>query len=417
VCFAYVLYQTKPRRQPITVGVAILACAFATNPYYGTSALRTLLAQSKAFPGGDTYAFSFTKAIVPVLFGLVPYPLPNNGGFLSKLYIYVAFFLALGLVGLILAYVIRSAREESRIILLSLAATGLLAAYLGLWMHYSYGFFKVILYGGFLVLTAVAVAALDLWNNSWKPLGPSPAKFLAATAIVVIALYNIGSSTWYGVASLGVTNRGVVNETGLSDDPSFDQLQELEHIIGPRESVMIDTGRGVVQMWAAYGLRRVRVSLIQPLLYFEPWTRDGSVNFTHNYTDEYVLRETGNYQDIIAEHFSDAPIWRSRRFELRRLQDYTALGGNWHGLEGSAQNPWRWLNNDGELLLIHPTDSRYQISFQMWPGPGRKEQTLHVVVVANGHTVHEQVANGAAEISTPLFGVQPGVNRILIRTI
>jgi hypothetical protein len=179
---------------------------------------------------------------------------------------------------------------------------------------------------------------------------------------------------------------------------------------------MVDTGTRIIQMWAAYGLRRVPVSLMVPMGYFESWTTRAAAEFTHNYSDRYVLREAGRYSDITGAPEKVPPIWRSSRFELYPFQDYLAIGANWYELERDSTSGWRWLNTDGEVLLIHPTESRYRFSFLSSPGPGGQGNVRHMAVLVNGEKVHEQVVTGAsAEVATPLVRMSQRVNRIVIR--
>jgi hypothetical protein len=176
---------------------------------------------------------------------------------------------------------------------------------------------------------------------------------------------------------------------------------------------MIDVQDGIVQMWAAYGLRDLRVSLMEPLLYFEPWTLGGANDFTHDYSDRYVLTESRSHGDMIDGHTGHAAIWKSSRFELYPFSDYVAVGSNWYGVE-DGPSPWRWLNNDGEILLIRPSEQKYQISFQCLPGPGVNSAVRHVDVKVNGVGVYESVTNGSSFVTSPLFAVDKVVNRIAI---
>jgi hypothetical protein len=234
-----------------------------------------------------------------------------------------------------------------------------------------------------------------------------------AALLIAIVGCNLLSSLWYGVSSLGKQQHGIVNAVGLSEDTSFNDLEDLRHVVGKSDSVMLDVPDGIDQMWAAYGLRDLRVSLMQPLLYFEPWTRGGANDFTHDYSDRYVLTGSRSHSDIIDRHVGDAPIWQSSRFELYRFSDYVALGSNWHGVE-LGPYPWRWLNNDGEILLIRPSEKRYQVSFQCSPGPGVNSAVRHVEIMVNGAGVYGSVTNGTSFVTSPLFSADKVVNRITI---
>jgi hypothetical protein len=398
-------------------GSGVVAGALVINPYFGYYGILMLLRQSGTFPGGDSYAFAFTKAILPVTFGLLPFPADTaaGGGVFQAFRIssYGAGALCVVLLGL---YAFQRSKDRACAPLLgAVTAMLVLAAYMAFWLHYSYGFFKVILYGEFLLVTALVASGFALWNGGGRSLSPI-AKWGGATILLVLAGCNFLSLVWYGAASLSQEQHGIVNEVALSADTSFDDLEGLRHVISPTDSVMLDVHSGIVQMWAAYGLRDVRISLMQPLLYFEGWTRGGATDFTHGYTDRYVLTEARGHRDIIDRQARDESVWRSSRFEVYPFRDYVALGANWYGLERGVY-PWRWLNNDGEILLIRPSERRYQIALQCAPGPGVPGSIRHVEVLVNGTKVHDQVTDGVTLITSPLFTVDRVVNRIAVHIV
>jgi len=401
-------------RNAVVSGSVVVAAILVINPLFGYYGVLNIIQQSGIVAGGDTYAVAFTKAILPVAFGLLPYPAATADGGL----LFHAFRILSYIVGAVCAislsqYAFRGSKDGTRPPLLgALAAMLALAATMALGRHYSYGFFKVFLYGEFLIIAALVASSFALWNGDARSWGRI-AKWTGAATLLAIIGCNSVSAVWYGAVSLVHQQYGIVNEVALSEDNSFDELEELRHIVAPSDSVMLDVHSGIVQMWAAYGLRDLRVSLMEPLLYFEPWTRGGAADFTHGYSDRYILTESRSNSDIIDRPTPEAAVWKSSRFELYPFRDYVALGSNWYQLN-SGPYPWRWLNNDGQILLIRPSEPRYQIAFQCLPGPGVKGAIRHVKVLVNGAGVYDQVTDGTSLVTTPLFPVDRAINRITI---
>jgi hypothetical protein len=402
-------------RNAAVSGIVVVAAILAINPVFGYYGVLMLLRQAGAFSGGDSYAFAFTKSILPVAFGLLPFPADTAaGGLLFQAYRISSYGVgALCVVSLGLFAFNRSKDNARPPLLGALAAMFMLAAYMAFRLHYSYGFFKSIMYGEFLVITALISSSFALWTGDRRSWGPI-AKWASAATLLAIAGCNLLSGVWYGAVSLSSQQHGIVNAVGLSADTSFDELEELRHVVTPTDAVMVDSHDGVVEMWAAYGLRDLRISLMEPLLYFEPWTRGGAVDFTHDYSDRYVLTESPSHGDIIDRHTREAAVWKSSRFELYPFRNYVALGSNWYQLNNGAY-PWRWLNTDGEILLIRPSERRYRIAFQCSPGPGVKGAARHVEVLVNGTGVYDQVTDGTSIVATPFFSVDRTVNRITLR--
>ncbi len=395
---------------------ATAALTFALNPVYVFYAVETALRQSGAFPGGSTYAFSFTVTLLPVLFGFTPYPLRAETDALSLNYYWTSMAIALLMAVIVIWRLIwGSADSVRKLLYMAMASTIPLLAYL-IVIRYSYGFFKLVLYSQFLLLTLVADVLLDIGRGkaglTWFPrAGP---RFVAFSLCGLFVSCNLASSAWYGKVSLGTEHHGIVNAIGLSGDPSFDDLEELEHLVASNESVMVDVSSGLVQMWAAYGLRNLRISLTQPLLYFASYADQ---DFAHGFTDRYLLQETADLRDIIKNCTPQKPIWQTRRFALSELRDRVLLGNNWYALENPGENPFRWINNDAELLLVGSRNKQYRLSFDAASGPGVPSPVRHIQIFVNGNKVHEQTMVGQAHVATDPFRLAPGNNSVLIHTI
>jgi hypothetical protein len=411
----YCALSVQPYLVVAKLSAATAALTFAFNPVYVYYAVETALRQSGAFPGGSTYAFSFTATLLPVLFGFVPYPLGVATDSLSLSFYRIAMALALLAAAGVFGHLIWSSTDRARKLLyMAMASTVPLFAYLT-YLRYSYGFFKLVLYSQFLLLTLVAGMLLDIGAGRaiLKWITRETTRFVVLSFCGLFVFCNLASSVWYGKVSLGETNHGIVNQTGLSGDSSFEDLEELDHLVGSNESVMVDTSTGIVQMWAAYSLRHVRISLPQPLLYFASYADQ---DFTHGFTDRFLLQDTAD-ADIITDCTPRKPIWRTHRFTLTELHDHLSLGRNWYGPTGTAANPWRWMNNDAELILVGSGDQKYRLSFDAFAGPGVLSPVRHIEILVNGSKVHEQTMDGHAHIATGPFQLAHRDNQVVIHTV
>jgi hypothetical protein len=405
---------TRIARRAFVSGIGVAAATLLINPVFGYYGLLFIVQQSRVLAGGYAYAFAFTTAILPVAFGLLPSPAATaGGGLLIQAFRILAYMTGAVCVISLGQYAFRRLKDGTRPPLLgALAAMLALAATMAFGRHYSYGFFKVILYGEFLLVTGLAAWALGFWNEDGRSRN-SLARWATAAILLGIAGFNAVSLVWYGAASLGRQQYGIVNEAGLSEDPSFDELEGLRHMLAPTDSVMVDANTGIDQMWAAFGMRDIKISLIQPLSYFELWTRYGGADFTHDYSDRYVLTGSAAHRDIIDWHAKDSRLWKSSRFDLYPFRDFVAVGSNWYDLNNDPY-PWRWLNNDGEILLIRPSERRYRIVFNCSPGPGVKDSVRHMKILVNGTGVFEQVTDGPSVVTSTMFPVDDGINRIKV---
>jgi hypothetical protein len=397
------------------LSAATIAMTFACNPVYVAYAVGTALVQSGRLPGGGMYDFSFSATLLPVLFGFTPYPLGAATGAISLTYYRTAMAIAIVVVSGVFAHLIWSSADGARKLLYAAMASIVpLLSYL-LYIRFSYGFFKLFLYSHFLLLTLIAGILLDISAGRafLRRLPRATRRFVVLSLCSLFMFCNLASSAWYGKVSLGAADHGIVNQTGLSGDPSFEDLEGLEHLIRSNESVMVDTSTGTEQMWAAFGLRHVRISLPQPLLYFASYANQ---DFAHGFTDRFLLQDAAEATDIITECTPRKPIWRTRRFVLTELHDHISLGQNWYGLEGTPPKAYRWMNNDAELILVGSGEQQYRLIFDAIAGPGVSSPVRHIQILVNGSKVHEQTLDGQAHVATGPFQLAHRDNLVVIHT-
>ncbi len=407
-CTAWSIRKERGRLLRLAARVlpAFAVTAAAANPVGVADAIWMLTLQGQGLSGGGVYTFSLTSMVVPVTAGVAPYNLsflfPEGTRSIASA---AALFAAISIawVGWI---VLTDKRDSVRTLAAMLGTVLVLGAYLAFVRRYSYGFFKLLLYAQFLFFGAAAVWA----ERVLPPWAPKRTKAAAAgpAMLMIWLVLNISSAIWYGYGTVADVNYGLANAVGLSSDDSFNSIESVNGILQPGGSVLLDIDDAIVQMWAAYFLRNRPVSVMNPAGYFQVYMAAIKDESHNDWTDEYVLTDR---RDIARSH--SKALWSAGRFHLYPLRDYVRLGRNWYGIEGGT-TPFRWLNNDGEVLLIRPSEKRFVFLARVTPGPGADPPLRTLELAVNGRRVCAQDFSAAAEIRCGPFEAGAPENRIVL---
>ena len=91
-----------------------------------------------------------------------------------------------------------------------------------------------------------------------------------------------------------------------------------------------------------------------------------------------------------------------------------ALGARWFPRELSGDEPFRWVDNDAELRISSPAESRRALVLDVEPGPGVEMGPLPLELrTAGGERVAAVVLKGRAMVSFPL---PAGISQVVLHT-
>jgi hypothetical protein len=76
------------------------------------------------------------------------------------------------------------------------------------------------------------------------------------------------------------------------------------------------------------------------------------------------------------------PLADTRELQAGRVPaDGLFVGAGWYPLETVGETPFRWVNNDAEILVVRPTGTRQQLALVIEPGPGVGSQPFLLSVL------------------------------------
>ncbi len=407
-----VKWRGLDRRLVIRVGILTIVVMIALNPVYWRHGAEFFISRLSARPGAQTYFYAFRPIMFPIYWGLTSHSLtltPVLPPAIKAIHLAVIVPLACALLGAAVFGISRMFRLRQAVFLAYLAAYFLMG--LGLLIargRDTYGFFKFLSYTQFLALTALALGLSEMWRIS--DTGPARAKWrwLAAALGIGYIGFNLASVGGFGFISLhskaALRHRDGVPFPG---NQAMRELRGLRDIIAPTESVMVNVGSSLLQLYLTYYLKNIRISVAQPISYLANIYRE-PVPLHHSFKDAYLLEARGASRDVVINATSE-PIWANRTFILARfpnpflslviLNPLEELQTNWHPLEYDwiSRRPYRRVSNDAMMRIIGQPGTRFRLSAELEPSPTASPPPLVIDLYVNDvllHTVsvHERMS-------------------------
>lgn len=273
---------------------------------------------------------------------------------------------------------------------------------------------------------AVAGASILLIEKIKANSGRRWAAVLVLASVFLASAWNWQEGVWLAYRSLlGV--RGAANVTAHYRLSDFTELRTITRFIPPDEKLFVAVDERVVQDWVVLTLQRLNLALNPMFLISAGPDELAPAGFRKAAmqgweTANWIL--TLRHPQIVGTSTTVPPVWQNERFALYRrdqVRNLFVMGGSWYTRERNLhtsvewQHDFRWLRNDGEILVFFGDGTPLQLEARLIPG--RPSEAVQMEWLVDGQPSGRfDVLPGGAVFRSPTIYPHGSITRILLRS-
>lgn len=355
----------------------LLAVGVLLNPYTFYYSVAGVLFQSSARPGFDVEVS--LVGFLRMAFGLIG-PVDLSGAPATAA---AALALTMGLVALL--GITRLAGRGRLVVWAGVLVLGALEAYFLFVAKYSYGGYKILLFGFFLIplLFGAGIMQAKRWLPGASLTAVVGAMFVAWAALAgMVELHFLRSGYDTARHAFYAHPKGAGHFMEY-----FSDLEKISGVVQPGQRTLQFIPEDHFNKWASYFFRE------QVGLYFRGpfFSSIASRPMPPDTGYSYLLmnRRSATLQD------PELILYQNDLLTFSRVQSFISFGETgWFDWEQVSGKPMRWMSNRAEMIAFSPSQQKITLSTKVYLGPDGKKK--HLIVSRDGKELARTLLSEAA---------------------